>query len=105
MIYFVVEEDNYSMVKIGTTVNLKQRLRDLQTGNPRELKIVAVIDGDSTVESLLKYRFKDYCINREWFRLDGELLQFIKPHLFSVVADKLLPTLSEFEELMEECEV
>jgi hypothetical protein len=90
MLYVLIEKDDYRVVKLGTTVNLKQRLRDLQTGNYRELQIVAVLDGDATTEALLKLQFKEYRLNREWFNLEGELLEFLRPHLFSYRNPKLI---------------
>lgn len=51
-VYFVGEEEK-GPVKIGTAADPIARLRGLQTGNPRRLRIERLIYGDRVVEKLL----------------------------------------------------
>jgi hypothetical protein len=83
VIYFLIEQNDYTLVKIGYTNNLGARLITLQTGNPRPLTLIAVLDGDTLLESFIHDRYKNYKYNNEWFYLTEDLLQFLKPYLFS----------------------
>lgn len=51
-VYFIGEPDD-GPVKIGTTKDPIARLRKMQTGNPRRLRIEHVLVGDESVEKLL----------------------------------------------------
>jgi len=76
-IYFIQCGDD-GPVKIGVTINLPARLRDLQAANPYELKVLTVIeDGGQKQERELHDRFKHLEIRREWFKPDKELLSFV----------------------------
>lgn len=50
---YVIGEGEDGPVKIGKALDPVQRLRDMQTGNSRRLRIEAVLLGDRTVERLL----------------------------------------------------
>ena len=71
-VYFVHQEerDQWRM-KIGRAKNLRQRLRQLQTGNPKELKIVGwiVSDDDNQTERSLHRKYKARNVGGEWFAL------------------------------------
>lgn len=57
-VYFIAEAgDGY--IKIGTARHPVKRLRELQTGNPRHLKIERVIHGDTEIEKLMHGYFRD----------------------------------------------
>lgn len=60
-------------VKIGTSTNLRQRLADL---NPEE--VMALERGGRTVEMRRHRQFASLRTHGEWFRLEGELAQFIE---------------------------
>lgn len=62
-------------VKIGKAVSPRQRLRDLQSGCPVELFIMATTK-DFT-EDILHKRFDHSRVRGEWFKLDWELQNFI----------------------------
>lgn len=65
MIYFI-RQGKY--VKIGRTNNLDRRFRELKTGAPKELRLVAAMEGESETESALHYMFRDLRVEGEWFR-------------------------------------
>lgn len=79
-LYFVGEEDE-GPLKIGTAKDPVGRLRDLQVGNPRRLKIEYLLFGDVVLEKLMHQFWEDYAIfsvrtrkrvdaapNTEWFK-------------------------------------
>lgn len=67
---YMVSDGHY--IKIGVTENMENRLRSISTGNPRPLKIMAIIDvgyniDAHTVEKDLHYRLADARSSGEWF--------------------------------------
>lgn len=75
LVYFV---RNGSLVKIGTTVNLKKRMRKLSMSMANVLRTEP---GGQEVERSFHQRFADYREgNREWFRLEGALAEFLGVH-------------------------
>ena len=77
MIYFISEEGNKSVVKVGFTNNLKERLSVLQSGNCRKLIVLGVMKGGKDEEKVVHKQFKHLNLRREWFQLDFELAKFI----------------------------
>lgn len=74
MIYFVAQKDK---IKIGTTNNINQRLKNLSTSSPHPLVLLATMDGDKEIEKQLHFRFHKYKVCREWFSCSEEIKQFI----------------------------
>ena len=76
MIYFVRSGD---FVKIGYTGSMdpKERVNDMQTGNPQKLELLFCVSGGYKREAFLHNYFFDYKSRGEWFRIDGKL----KKHL------------------------
>lgn len=70
---YVVGFDGY--VKIGITVNVNERLMQLQT--PVPVKLYALIDGWRREELNLHQRFARHRLKGEWFHLAGELAAWI----------------------------
>jgi hypothetical protein len=67
MIY-VIHCDGYC--KIGTTRNDPHlRLKQMQTGNPHELTLMAAIPGGEAVEVALHEEFANKRVRGEWFQL------------------------------------
>lgn len=60
-------------VKIGWTVSVRERIADLQTGNPFEIRILATKPGSPTHEKSLHRKFAVHRIRGEWFRLAEEI--------------------------------
>lgn len=78
VIYFV-RPGARKQVKIGTTGDLKNRLNGLRHPLLGKLRVLAVHAGGRDVERALHARFAAYSIaGNEWFRLEGELLDYIK---------------------------
>lgn len=84
-IYFIRERDRIdggssSYVKIGmvndTSRDSQERLRDHQTGNPRDLELHHVTEtpGPFRVERFLHQRFGPNRVRSEWFRLSDDEL-------------------------------
>jgi hypothetical protein len=70
-VYFVQEGDD-GPIKIGWASDLVDRLERLQTGNPRELRIIASLPGSRATEAVFHQRFADRRIRNEWFDIDAE---------------------------------
>lgn len=64
-VYFI--GDVHGPVKIGTTVNLPNRLKKLQTGSPRRLRVLVCTEGDATLEAEYHARFQSSHVHGEWF--------------------------------------
>jgi len=71
MIYFIVAGCKY--VKIGYSCNPHDRLKELQTGNPHKLKLIATIPGLYNTEKELHSVFSPFKMEGEWFRYTGSL--------------------------------
>lgn len=76
-IYFVSDGE---FIKIGSAASLPNRIKQLQTGNPRKLKAVFVINVEKQsklirLEKELHEKFKEYRVNGEWFKLDEEYIE------------------------------
>lgn len=76
-VYFIAAE-TVGAVKIGFSRNHpRARLKQLQTGCPAPLKLLAFIEGAPDDEAGLHKRFTDLKIHSEWFRLEGPLLHMV----------------------------
>lgn len=64
-VYFI--GNTKGAVKIGTTINLPARLKKLQTGSPIRLRVLACVDGGTTLEAQYHARFSGLRVNGEWF--------------------------------------
>lgn len=67
------------LVKIGWTGNPEQRLRNLQTGSPVPLQLLAVFEGGAIVEAELHRRFADKRRHGEWFDLGPDPVGVVSP--------------------------
>jgi len=87
-LYFILDE-TCNAVKIGVSINVNQRFKNLQGDNPHSLKILKIIEfkgydwktaacKSRRLESKTHEKFKDYQIRREWFRYEGKLRNFIE---------------------------
>lgn len=67
------------MVKIGTAVDVDQRLLTLRSGRtkapewirPETLRLLGWVEGDQELESVLHRAFKSDRVVGEWFNYDG----------------------------------
>lgn len=89
-VYFIAEIDD-GPIKIGVAKDPVQRLRGMQTGNPRRLRIEYILIGNRETEQLLHEIWREYAIpapgrkvdsgpGTEWFRPE------IRSDLFPVLA-------------------
>ncbi len=68
IVYFV-RKGRTNAVKIGFTTDLEGRIKSLQTGSDKELKLAAWTEGHNGLESRLHKHFKDKRLSGEWFQL------------------------------------
>jgi hypothetical protein len=71
-VYFIHEKGHYSTFKIGMTKGeADYRKRKLQTGNPRDLVVFAIVEVDDAYgyETFLHRKFKAKNIRGEWFKI------------------------------------
>lgn len=76
-VYFIFDKSN-NRVKIGKANKPKERLRQLQTGNPTPLVLLGFVRGNIEYEQSLHAKFKSHNILSEWFDYAGELKEFIE---------------------------
>lgn len=72
-VYFIGENENgCSPIKIGVAKNIDARKRNLQTGNPLELRLLGWItsDDDFQLERQLHGRFKFARTRGDWFQIE-----------------------------------
>lgn len=78
MIYFIQEAGTLH-IKIGFTSGTSKSRRDsLQTGNPHELMVIGIIEGDKKTEKKLHEQFKAHHFSGEWFHPHFDILEYIK---------------------------
>jgi hypothetical protein len=82
MIYFTrakqdTGEIKAGMIKIGTTIRLSERLKQLPVEYGTDVELIAVLDGDHTTEGDLHRQFDHLRVVGEWFLPDEDLLEFI----------------------------
>lgn len=73
-----VKDDDYA-VKIGYSTNPVARVKELQTGNPRELVLVATMKGTEADEKALHQRHIKLNLLGEWFRKAPSLINEFGP--------------------------
>jgi hypothetical protein len=76
-VYLIIEEHPGGALvygKIGFSTNPQKRVAELQTGNPRTLRLYCAKRGTLDDELALHRRHIDKNVLQEWFRLDPALL-------------------------------
>lgn len=77
-IYFVQGSDG-GPVKIGRTLNIRNRVCELQVGYPfGELRCVGAARGLIRDEKRLHHHFSHLRMRGEWFRPDDDLLDYVR---------------------------
>lgn len=64
-------------VKIGHTVNLKQRLSAIRTSAPEPVAVIYWCPGAQGEEKRFHRLFNEAHLRGEWFRFDGPIAQFL----------------------------
>ena len=68
---YLIKDTKTGYIKIGfTSVDVNQRLKSLQTGNPSKLKLLKVYDGNMQDEQNLHKLFTNKKVGGEWFNLN-----------------------------------
>ena len=81
-VYFIQDvEQGY--IKIGQSEEPEKRLRQLQTGNPNELRLLWVDHQGDYIEAELHREFREHRVSGEWFQPSDELLERIKTSVWS----------------------
>jgi hypothetical protein len=83
-VYFI-QSGLHGPIKIGYTVDVVDRLADLQIGSPTLLRLIATTPGGFAVERQWHQRFADERLLGEWFAPSDRLLATIKEGARSVV--------------------
>jgi hypothetical protein len=73
-VYFIRSGD---CVKIGVATNPRARFSSLQVAHPSDLELLAVTSGGEAREKILHRRFQHLAVRGEWFRLEGDLVEYI----------------------------
>jgi hypothetical protein len=71
-VYFIHQEERGQwLMKIGRAADIQRRLGQLQTGNPKELKVVGwiVSENDVLTERALHGKYRSASVGGEWFAL------------------------------------
>lgn len=74
-IYFVRQQDNPSLVKIGKTQELPRRMQHLAAASA--IVLFATCEGDYVEERYFLKKFAHLRVEGEWFNADDEMLKFI----------------------------
>lgn len=64
-------------VKIGFTMNLKNRMDGIQTSCPEKLIFYGAYKGDRMKEERLHSKFDDYRLNGEWFHFSNDIKKYV----------------------------
>lgn len=88
LIYFLEAQRNWllvsgvetgvGLVKIGTTIRLADRLKQVAAEIGHEPKALGVMDGDRSEEQAIHRRFSQSRVFREWFKPSQSLKDFIE---------------------------
>ncbi|MBS3029796.1 MAG: GIY-YIG nuclease family protein [Dolichospermum sp. DET50] len=71
VVYFIYSVADPNCIKIGKTQNLPRRIKQLQTGNPSDLKLLGYIIGYTDIEKLYKRYYQQFRTQeggKEWYR-------------------------------------
>ena len=64
---YIIQSDNFGAIKIGRSKDPQKRLKELQTGNPNKLKLIATFKDKGWLEKILHEKLAKYRLNGEWF--------------------------------------
>ena len=67
---YIIQSDVTGMIKVGRSKDPQKRLKQLQTGNPNKLKLIASFKGEGWKEKTLHERLRRYRLEGEWFSYD-----------------------------------
>ncbi len=67
---YIIQSDVTGMIKIGRSKDPVKRLKQLQTGNPNKLKLIATFEKEGWKENILHERLRPFRLQGEWFSYD-----------------------------------
>jgi hypothetical protein len=65
-------------VKIGHTMDVRSRLKTIQTACPGEIHLAGFVPGSPEVERDFHRQFRQYRTHGEWFTIQGTLATFLR---------------------------
>jgi len=77
---YVLREKGTNYCKIGKADDVTSRVATLQTGNPRQLEVIAVLPGNETAEREMHRKYWHYRVpsgGEEWFDIPPEIIDRI----------------------------
>ena len=86
-IYFIKSE---RMVKIGCSINIDRRIKEIQPWSPYPLELLAVMPGTVRIENAVHSMFEADWSHAEWFHLSADITAFIER-----IKDGNIPVLDE----------
>lgn len=92
-VVYVIGQPGTSIVKIGVTRGLRNRLRGIQTGSPVPVVVRWWCTADSQLEIDLHERFADFRMNGEWFNFGVEEPEVLVEMAVRELRPGLLPPL------------
>jgi hypothetical protein len=77
---YLIQPVGHNVYKIGSSINVDQRLKQLQTRTTLTLVCVASIRyfNHSSAESMWHSRFKQYHLSGDWFALPNSAVKYFK---------------------------
>ncbi|WP_297419602.1 GIY-YIG nuclease family protein [Clostridium sp.] len=74
-VYFILCEN---LVKIGTTKDIDKRIKQLSTGNGKEMKLIYYVFGGKGTEWGMHQRFQNDRVRGEWFNYSDDIKNWIR---------------------------
>jgi len=108
---YVLQAEGATPIKIGTAMDVKVRMGELQTGNPRPLRLRTVLLGSYEFESALHEELSRHRLMGEWFD-DSPSIEWFVERLNALAADmyvkyrleKRIPSFDEFSPYKEQAD-
>ena len=67
---YIIQSSYTGMIKIGRSKDPEKRLKQLQTGNPNKLKLIASFENQGWQEKSLHEILESHRLEGEWFSYD-----------------------------------
>lgn len=64
---YIIQSSMTGMIKIGRSKNPEKRLKQLQTGNPNKLKLIAEFKNQGWKEKIIHEKLRLFRLKGEWF--------------------------------------
>jgi hypothetical protein len=82
-VYFIQQLESRA-IKIGWTVNFRNRLRALRAMNGGSISVLLVTNGNRETELELHQRWQGYRLHGEWFKPNREILGYIQQRVKTI---------------------